>query len=232
MKIRLFFLFFVVFVFSFSVDAVYAGVIESQSSTENQAQRKGFIFQHQKEYFRCIRTIDALLEKYRNYYTVDEKKRKIIITRELSHKNRDEIIQANRELTTLIKLFSKVSPCDYDYLEVKNVLLSLLQGMSHNVHTRILQPLGINALGVYDHVRKLLIPPALVLVGICLIVFLQKHEAFPQCSVKILVMCGAALAAAGIAYNYRDKISDYNHTGVDFAVLAKLQRDVEQALSS
>ena len=203
---------------------------QSTKIEEQKEQKPGFISENEDRYFKCIRLVDRLINKYggTGYYKVDEQKRQIVITKPLSPREKKELVQANKELTDVMALYSKCSPGDYAYLKVKDVLYPLLREMSHRLHTNVLQPLGIDMLDMYDHARKILTPIILVIVVACVIKILQKKECFPKCSSKKLILYSAIVAVVGILYNYRHEIAERGKEiellrKIDFASLARTQ---------
>ncbi len=225
--------FLIFFLAIFSLNAQNKGVQPVGGASHKACH--GFVGQHEARYFTCIREIDALINKYQTYYTVDEKKRSIVVCNKLSSSEKIILINSSKELDSVIYLFSSCSPGDLDYLPVKETYYPLLREMRHKFHTHVLQPLAISTLDRYDHLRKIVTPTLLVFAGMGIIIVLQKMGLFPRCSMKTLITYGAIIAAAGIVYNYRRELASWfndiellqlldkekNNQGIDFAILAR-----------
>jgi len=170
---------------------------------------KGLLVQCKEQFFSCVQEVDRIIEQYSSYYEVDSKKRAIVLTKSLSTKDRAIIARANTRLTKLVDSLSKCSPGDYDYMEVKEKYLPLAKELSHQLHTFVMQPLGISTLTAFDHALRILAPPLLVVGAILLVVTLKKLKLLPSwmCArTKTLFVIGAIVAASGILYNYKDQI--------------------------
>ena len=152
------------------------GAAQEQSQTKashTYKQNRGFVAKHKKRFFMCTRYVDELLERYSSYYTVNEQKRSVKIKKELTSRDKTVLLEASKELDTIVELFSSCSPGDHDYLQVKEEYLPLAKEYSHRLHTYVMQPLRISNLDMYDHFRKILTPPVTVLVGVGVILLLK-----------------------------------------------------------
>ena len=210
----------------FTLFFLHTPLVFSAQEANASESHQGFIAEHRDSYFSCIRTVDALLEKYKSYYSVDAEERKIVLKQELTPHDKKMIIGAYKGLQENLELFGSCSPGDYDYIEVKNVYYPLLREVGHAFHTYVMQPLGIRTLDAYDHTRKILVPVFAVSCGVIIILLLQKVGLFPQCSARTLVICALLIASAGVVYNYWSEIASWKKDkGIDFATLARSQQE-------
>ncbi len=176
---------------------------------------KGFLAKQSERFFACTRHVDELMTRYTTgeYYRINREKRRVEIVKQLTPTQATEIKRAIKELKKVINLYSTCSPGDYDYMEVKEKYLPLLREMNHQFYTFVMQPLRISHLDSHDHVRKMVAPPAMVLVGIGVILLLDRVGLLPEMfnvSTRSLIIGGVLLASAGIAYNYRSLLLSYS----------------------